>query len=159
MNKFRLFNSVILLLVLGTQRLNAQCPITLTDLENSCKLTSTEFEAYILSKGYSLRRSLNKPVRRKEYSCDSSGNSSRNDGINCSTGSGKNLIITYTTSDKELYENTRDSLVLKGYIFQKQVEMNFIDSETTWYYYVKGMTQVVIYKYGLLYVEEIRILD
>lgn len=153
---------ILIFLAFVTQSIQAQCSFTLSDLEITSLQTQSEFEIFILGRGYYLTRTLDKPSCRKEYSCDSTNKNLIN-AINCSYGSGKNIVVTYTTSSKEQYQSVKDSLTIKGYSLSKEESTNITDSKSIWSYYTKGNTQIILYDIKdsnkILYVEEIRKLE
>ncbi len=158
MNKSVLTFTAILLLFLEIGSVKAQCAFTLAELEKTCKLTSTEFETYIISKGYMLSRSLNDPIR-KEYLCDRTKSNPIINSIRYSPKDSNSLIITFKTTDEKLFQNTKDSLLIKGYTFSKKDNWAIENQYTNFYFYTKGKIQITICHYRIYYLEEIRILD
>lgn len=146
-------NSIIFTLFVGVvTQLNAQCPLSLSDLEKACVLSKNSFDTWALNKGYSQN-----PIKGDgqfdyvQYWCDDVNANGTQDQVGRLARADIKTDIGFTTTNKQTYLDFKTALTSKGYKFQYQQEQKVGGNITaTYYYYSNGKYQVYYYSYYLL---------
>lgn len=127
-----------------------QCPVALSELEKISSYTSSDFETYILKRGFSLWRQKSERFTIQQYWCDKKNPNGRRDQIGRTSGSGISTIVEFTTTDKLYYLDFKNKLVTSGYKLDREAPQALSDDVTTLFYYYSNDAYVVtIYSYDV----------
>lgn len=132
--------SVLLLVVLLSTIANkvaAQCPLTLSELEKLCTYNAADFENKIYKKGYAVNEGLqNIPAPDiKICFCRKYISQKAKDKVDRGTDPGGTPVITYYTTDKKHYQSIKADLEKKKYKFAQELPFSVNNIPTTQFIY------------------------
>jgi len=128
--------------MLSTNYAKAQSTFTIPELEKLSTSNSSDFETYILKKGYSYQSSLS-DLKNKLYWYDGKRPNGRIDQIVRAVDS----TVVFTTTSKQYYLDIKSALVNNGYEYFFEKNKDVLDMPTTWYYYANKKFISIIYSY------------
>ena len=107
---------------------------SLQDLDSLLNANTSEFETFVLDKGYSLKTNEETSSLKQIYRCDFTNSDEKKPFISREVLSNNKYIIAFTNTAKQHYLNFKNSLEKDGYVFVSARD-NKQDPPTTQLFY------------------------
>jgi hypothetical protein len=124
----------------------AQYTFPLAEFIKMTGQNASDFETTMLEKDYSLQTKLSSAVN-KIYTSDKKGAEGKQYTIPRKQVPGASVALTFTTTDKKHYLDTKAKLASSGYKFVKEENKPINNVPATWFLYTNGAYKVSICSY------------
>jgi hypothetical protein len=124
----------------------AQYTFPLAEFIKMTGQNASDFETTMLEKDYSLQTKLSSSVV-KVYTSDKKGAEGKQYTITRKQVPGASVALTFTTTDKKHYLDTKAKLASSGYKFVKEENKPINNIPATWFLYTNGAYKVSICSY------------
>lgn len=124
----------------------AQYTFPLAEFIKMTGQNASDFETTMLEKDYSLQTKMSSAVN-KIYTSDKKGAEGKQYIIARKQVPGASVALTFTTTDKKYYLDTKAKLASSGYKFVKEENKPINNVPATWFLYTNGGYKVSICSY------------
>ncbi len=145
MKKIILFLAFIISF-LPSSHLLAQYAFPISEFIKMTGQNASDFETTMLEKDYSLQTKMSDAVN-KIYTSDKKGAEGKPYTIARKQVPGASVALTFTTTDKKYYLETKAKLASSGYKFVKEENKPVNNVPATWFHYTNGAYKVSICSY------------